>query len=231
MNMHYKKSLSYLVLGLVFTTFVAQADDEQEDRKITFEEATKLAAQVKKSFPITVNEAVVKELNTFLADAGDRASMQKALVRMEKHRPVLEKKFKEHDLPLELMAIPIVESEYDNLPQSTEPHHSAGVWQFTPQTARRFDMKVGKGVDERMNVEKSTDAACRFLAEMNREFHNWELVILGYNVGEDKVENGIEKTESRDAWKLIKSGIQEDKNYLAKVIAAVIIINNPSVTK
>ena len=126
------------------------------------------------------------------------------------------------------MALPIMESGYENLPQSAHAMQSAGVWQFIPQTARNYGMRVDAALDERLNVEKETDAACRYLGSMNLRFQNWELAVLAYNEGENKVQQGITKTGSKNAWVLIENGFTGDPGYLAKMIAAVIIVNNPS---
>jgi membrane-bound lytic murein transglycosylase D len=127
------------------------------------------------------------------------------------------------------MALPIMESGYQNLPQSRFPQHAAGVWQFVPQTARNFGLRVDTTIDERLDVKKATDAACRYLGALFLRFQDWELSVLAYNAGENKVQEGIAKTHSRNAWTLIEQGFAGDEDYLAKIEAAILIRMHPSI--
>jgi hypothetical protein len=69
--------------------------------------------------------------------------------------------------------------------------------------------------------------------------HSWaldcrilgDLAALAYNVGESQVQTGIEKTGSRDAWVLIREGLQNDRDYLPKLMAAILIMKNPGVVQ
>jgi len=53
--------------------------------------------------------------------------------------------------------------------------------------------------------------------------------MIGFSLGEANVRKTILETGSRDAWKLIRRGYEGSKNYLAKVMVAVIIFRNPEV--
>jgi membrane-bound lytic murein transglycosylase D len=108
------------------------------------------------------------------------------------------------------------------------PLGAAGLWQFIQSTAWGYGLQVWGSVDERLDVEKSTDAAMRLLLANKVRFKNWELSALAYNSGEKVVSKGILKTKSYDAWTLIRSGYDGDKDYLAKLMAAIIIMKNPS---
>jgi len=202
-----------------------------QDRRVTIQEATALADVARKNtqFPITVNEAVVKELNRYVGTPDGREFVKNALSRMENYRALVERKLDQYGLPRELMAMPIMESGYQNLPQSPKPLYSAGVWQFIPETARNYGMVVNAKVDERLNVEKETDAACRYLGSLNLRFQDWELAIVAYNAGEYKVQRGISQTGSKNAWTLIEKGYGGDAGYLAKMMAAILIMNSPSI--
>ena len=221
-------------MGLAVTTILATvawgSQGLIQDRRVSLGEARQMASSLKVNpqFPITVNEAVVKELNRYLGTPDGREFIKMALARLENHQSLVERKLSEYGLPKELMSLPIMESGYENLPQSTHPFHSAGVWQFIPQTARNYGMRVDANVDERLNVEKETDAACRYLGSLNLRFQNWELVVLAYNAGENLVQQGVTKTGSKNAWTLIDQGFTGDTGYLPKMIASLLIMNNPA---
>ena len=98
---------------------------------------------------------------------------------------------------------------------------------FLAQTARNYGLRVDEQVDERLNAELLTGAAVRYLKGGNLRFNDWLLSVLGYNIGDNKVLAGIEATGSRDAWVLARKGYENDKDYLAKLMAAILIMRNP----
>lgn len=125
------------------------------------------------------------------------------------------------------LAVPLVESGYRNLKQAPRGPWGAGLWQFIPQTARNYGLRVDEKVDERLDEGKLTDAAFRYLNSNHQRFQSWELALLAYNVGENRVQQGIDGTGSRDAWTLIARGYEGDTRYLAKVMAALLILGRP----
>ncbi len=201
-----------------------------QDRRMTIQDANRLADVARKNsvFPITINESVLKELNRYVGTPDGREFIKNTLMRMENYRTLVENKLRDYQLPHELMALPIMESGYQNIMQNHNPY-SAGVWQFVPQTGRNFGLTVDEETDERLNVEKETDAACRFLGALNLRFQNWELSVLAYNAGEGKIQQGIDDTGSRNAWVLVNNGFEGDEGYLSKMMASVLILNSPSI--
>lgn len=125
------------------------------------------------------------------------------------------------------MAIPIVESGYQNLEERNQPGWGAGIWMFISSTARKYGLRVDSQVDERLNAELLTDAAMRLLKGDKLLFNDLLLSILAYNMGEQEVEKAIQQAGSRDAWTLIRKGYENDKDYLARVMAAILIMKNP----
>src|SRR4030065_567329 len=71
------------------------------------------------------------------------------------------KKFKEKELPQELIFLPLIESGF-NL-HAYSPKKAAGLWQFIPGTAKRYGLKINWWVDERRDQIKATIAASEYL--------------------------------------------------------------------
>lgn len=227
-----KKSLLYLVgtsfVFMVATGFVLQSS--VQDRRITMDDAKRLGeeAQVNSNFPIVVNDLVLAELNLFIGTPEGREFMRLSLARMENYRDMVAGQLAEYRLPEELMAIPIIESGYQNIRNRNSIERSAGLWQFIGPTARTYGLRVDNEVDERLNERIETNAAMRYLGSLFYQFQDWPLAILAYNSGESWVQKWIKEEESRDAWELIRKGHENDKAYLARVMAAIIIMKNPS---
>jgi membrane-bound lytic murein transglycosylase D len=101
---------------------------------------------------------------------------------------------------------------------------------FIASTARAYGLRVNDQVDQHMNEALLTDAAMRYLLANRFRFSDWQLSLLAYNVGENAVQQAINETGSRDPWVLVRnSGLSaESRNYLPKVMAAILIMKNPS---
>ena len=130
-------------------------------------------------------------------------------------------------MPEELIAIPVIESGYRNLPQSSHESWGAGIWMFIKSTARNYGLKVNDQVDERLNPELLTDAAMRLLIANRARFDDWQLSVLAYSAGESHVQKAIDQTGSRDPWKIIQAGIGDEPDYLPKLMATILIMKNP----
>ena len=78
-----------------------------------------------------------------------------------------------------------------------------------------------------MDVPLSTDAAIRYLQSNYLRFKDWHLSALAYNMGENAVQRAMDTMKSRDAWTLIRNGHEGDKDYLPRLMAAILIMRNP----
>jgi membrane-bound lytic murein transglycosylase D len=196
---------------------------------IDMDEAEVLAdkARKKTEFPIVLNTQVLHHLNAFIAKPSGRLHLRACFKRMEQFKKRISKEIKKQNLPVELMAIPVIESGYQNI-------HSAGgtgsgLWSLISSTAIAKGLTVNEKKDERLHIEKSTEVALEYLKSNYKMLKDWQLAILAYNMGESKVRLGVVETNSRDAWVLINKGFENDEGYLAKVMAVVIIMKNPDV--
>ena len=176
-------------------------------------------------FPIVKNDQVSKQLKLYLGKASGRRHMKTCLKRMKAYKPLIAKKIKKHGLPQELLAIPVVESCYENI--HSKQGWGSGLWMFIKSTAKSYGLKVNDKTDQRLNVNLSTEAALKYLKANYKIFKDWPLALLAYNVGENRVKKAIKKTGSRNAWVLIRKGCYGDKDYLNKIMAVAIIMKNP----
>jgi membrane-bound lytic murein transglycosylase D len=198
-----------------------------QDRRVSSEQAHAMAQAASKgsSFPIVMNDQVLEELNRLMGTPDGRAFMRDSLKRMRTHEPLVSGLIAQYDLPTELLAVPITESGYRNLPQAPNGI-GAGLWQFIKPTARAYGLVVDETRDERLDPRLETDAAMRMLTQLHGEFGDWNLALLAYNGGSRLVQRGIQESGSRDAFRLVELGYQNDKRYLPRVMATVIVLRN-----
>jgi soluble lytic murein transglycosylase-like protein len=202
------------------------------DRRITERAAQEYAkkAQASSEIPIVVNEQVLHWLNQTTATSRKRFWMRNALKRMRTFEPMIRAKLAAAQLPAELMAVPLIETGYQN----TETTTAAGIWSFVPQTARNFGLEVSDERDERMDPVKETEAAVRYYLSLQKRFSDWNLSLLSYNAGESQVEKWVLTSGIRDVYRLADEGVitnQENKNYVPKLMAALIIMKNPDLVR
>jgi membrane-bound lytic murein transglycosylase D len=202
-----------------------------QDRRVSMSQAKAMAvrAQSETRFPVVVNDLVLKQLNRYIGTPDGREFMRDSLARMENYKVIIGEHLQKYGVPVEIMAVPIVESGYQNLTegQSNTSVKAAGLWQFIPSTARNYGLKVDSQKDERLDIGMNTDAAMRYLQSNNLRFKDWHLSALAYNMGENAVQKGMNALGSRDAWTLIRNGYEGDKDYLPKLMAAILIMRNP----
>jgi len=201
------------------------------DRRVSAAEATEMAdiARAGGGIAVEMNARVLAQLNLLVATPDGRAFLQKSLLRMREFEPFLSEQIRLRGLPPELLAVPLVESGYRNLPPDGNPRHGAGLWMFVTPTAKRFGLTVEGETDDRLNVAAETRAALELFESLYAHFGSWELALLGYNAGSAKVEQGIRETGSNDAWDLVDKGYQNDADYLSRVMAVMLIMKNPTV--
>ena len=218
-----------ILICLLLITFAIPAQPFHRivrDNEITWDEARTLAANAGKntSFPLVINEDVLRQLNKMLGSPGRRRHLRESFRRMKKYEQMISNKLTRNNMPQELLALPLIESSYQNI--HSKHGWGSGLWMLIKITARGLGLKVNARTDQRMDVEKSTDAALKYLKNKQRKFKDWHLTVMAYNMGENKVIEAMKKVGTKDPWRLIKKGHERDKGYLAKVIAGAIIIRN-----
>jgi len=138
--------------------------------------------------------------------------------------PKIEPILKKHGIPEDFKYMPLVES---GLKSGTSHKGASGYWQFMPETARSFGLKVNGQVDERQDIEKSTEAAAKYIKALYNKFGNWTLAAAAYNVGEGSLLK-VMKRQREDNYYLLSLNA-ETASYIYKLISMKEIIENPSI--
>lgn len=106
----------------------------------------------------------------------------------------IEARFAEEGIPPFFAYIPYCESKFN---PDARGYGTAGLWQFTKQSARNFGLNVRKGEDERLDPYRSTEAAVRYIKSLKREFGSWYLADFAYGMGEGKLQQLIRRNGSK----------------------------------
>ena len=147
------------------------------------------------------------------------------LSRTQAYFPVFEKHLAENNLPDELKYLSIIESGLRA--HALSRASAAGLWQFIPSTGRLYGLSSTWYIDERLDPEKSTIAACKYLKSLYDRFDNWHLALAAYNAGPGKVNRAIRKSGySKDFWKIYRWLPRETRSYVPQFIAMVYVMNS-----
>ncbi len=136
--------------------------------------------------------------------------------------PVIEPILAKNNIPDDFKYLALIESGLQNV---VSPAGATGYWQFLKETAKEYGLTIDNEVDERYHVEKSTEAACRYLNEAYDKYKDWALVAASYNMGMNALSSELERQKASNYYDLLLN--QETKRYVFRIIAVKEIMNNP----
>ena len=153
--------------------------------------------------------------------SGLTPSVGAAMKRLDQLRPTLSRILESEGVPQEIVSVVVVES--GGRTNALSPEGARGLWQLMPDTARRYGLVVTPSRDERLDVERSTRAAARYLRDLYQQFGSWPLALAAYNAGEQRVQRAVERAGITDFIQM--SGLrllpQETRNYVPAVLSAM----------
>jgi membrane-bound lytic murein transglycosylase D len=179
------------------------------------------------SFPIDLPPAVNQFINYFTNGKG-RQTIETGFARSGKYRKLAEDIFEQAGVPKDLIWLAQVESVWQ--PSASSSASARGIWQFIPSTGSRFGLRQDSWCDERLDPEKSTQAAAQYLRFLaDRYAGNWLLAMAAYNYGENGIDRAIDRCGYADFWALSKQNLlpQETKNYVPAILAVIAIAKHP----
>ncbi len=176
--------------------------------------------------PLTLNEHVQYEID-LLTTGGERNFFIESYKRSGQYRPMIVEALKNAGLPEELSWLPLIESGFKVNALSSA--RALGLWQFIPSTGYKFGLKRDLYVDERLDFEKSTEAAIAYLKELHQIFGDWSTVLAAYNCGEGRVLRVIRTQNVNyldNFWDLYSRLPRETARYVPRFLATLHIVNN-----
>lgn len=141
--------------------------------------------------------------------------------RANKAFPIIEPILAKYGVPDDFKYLAVIESSLVN---AVSPAGARGVWQFMPETAKEKGMEVTDEVDERYHLEKSTEAACKYLLVAKEKFGSWTLAAASYNGGMTGVNNKLKEQQVSDYYDLLLT--EETSRYVFRILALKEIMKN-----
>ena len=144
------------------------------------------------------------------------------LKRSNKYFSIIEKYLKEYQIPEDFKYLAIAESALEN---AISPAGAKGFWQFMSKTGKAYGLEINDLIDERYNLEKSTEAACKYLKKLYKQFGSWTLAAAAYNMGPHALSKQIKKQQVNNYYNLKLNN--ETSRYVFRIIAYKLIDKNP----
>lgn len=137
--------------------------------------------------------------------------------------PIIEPILKKHGIPEDFKYLCMAESGLN--PNVRSGAGAAGLWQFMQAAGKEYGLFVGNGVDERYHVEKSTEAACKYILDAKQRLGSWTLAAAAYNVGQAGVKTRMEKQGVTDYYDLFLP--EETMRYVFRILSFKLITPAP----
>lgn len=211
------------VLGVVAIIFAFNSAFAEPPRYSDLEYEFSIA-DLSKDSPIALNynQQVRKYIDLFTIER--HAQIEGFIAQSKYYFPIFEDYLSKYNLPLELKYLSVVESGLN--PNAVSKSNAVGLWQFLYSAAKMFDLKIDSYVDERRDIFKSTDAACRYLSYLYQTFGDWQLALAAYNGGPGELEKAITRSGGkRNFWELYPYITEAMRNYVPAFIAMNYVFN------
>lgn len=143
--------------------------------------------------------------------------------RANRYLPIIEKILKENNIPDDFKYLAAAESEYSNM---VSPAGATGFWQIMKETGMEEGMEINTVVDERYNLERSTQFACEYFQKSYNKYNNWTLAAASYNGGRAAIDEQIGIQNQNNYYDLLLS--EETARYIFRAVAYKLIISDPA---
>jgi hypothetical protein len=142
--------------------------------------------------------------------------------RANKYFSVIEPILARNGIPDDFKYLALIESGLQNV---TSPSGAKGFWQIMKATGRENGMEINDNVDERYDLEKSTEVACRYLLKSKERFDSWTLAAAAYNAGNKRISDKLSQQKVDSYYDLLLH--EETSRYLPRIVAVKEIISHP----
>jgi membrane-bound lytic murein transglycosylase D len=220
------KQIGLVILLIAISGLLIHAVPEETEKKITgrgtpryFPAEVDFAGEPAPLYIYDVRERFEREL---LVNANLDATTLLIIKRANRVFPVIEPILVKNGVPDDFKYLAVIESGLLNV---VSPAGARGMWQFMPETAREKGMEVNENVDERYHLEKSTEAACKYLLAAKLKFGTWTLAAASYNGGMTGVTKQIDMQKVTNYYDLLLT--EETSRYVFRILALKEIMKNP----
>ena len=145
------------------------------------------------------------------------------LKRANRYFPIIEPILKANGIPDDFKYLAVIESNLE--PRAVSSARAVGLWQFMEGTAKDYKLTITATVDERYNIHRSTEAACKYLKDAYARYGDWITVAASYNAGMGRITTELNRQQAESALDLWV--VEETSRYVYRIFAIKQIFENP----
>ncbi|HEX8357613.1 MAG TPA: lytic transglycosylase domain-containing protein [Segetibacter sp.] len=230
------RAFIYFSLGLLAGVFlISQLAFRENDKKAKSTQAAKYPAPPKIYLPQVpdemtfagekvplerweINEAFDREL---IYNYNTPGHISYLLKLSKRYFPLIEERLKQNGVPDDFKYLCVAESNLQNL---TSRVGATGFWQFMSSTGPGFSLNINANVDDRYDVIKSTDAACKYLKQAYAKFGNWTAAAASYNCGMGGYNNQATFQQTKYYYDLLLP--EETSKYIFRILTFKHLMGN-----
>lgn len=172
--------------------------------------------------PLYISDVRERFERELLVNANLDATTLLNIKRASRAFPVIEPILAKYGVPDDFKYLAVAES---GLLNAVSPAGAKGVWQFMENTGKEIGMEITSEVDDRYHLEKSTEAACKYLLSAKQRFGTWTLAAASYNGGFTGVGRQIEMQKVTNYYDLLLT--DETARYVFRILALKEVMKHP----
>jgi membrane-bound lytic murein transglycosylase D len=167
-----------------------------------------------------MHEGFDRELTSFIYF---HATTMLQFKRANRYFSIMEPILKANGIPDDLKYLAVIESNMD--PRAVSYVNAVGIWQLMPATAKQYGLTVSNEVDERYNLVKATETACKYFKSAYKKYGSWPAVAASYNAGMGRISGELTKQKAESTFNLWL--VEETSRYVYRILAIKQIFENP----
>lgn len=212
-----KRTISLMIVGVVFSAWIVTAFSF-----FSSSPANKILAGETVPFDKTHHMNIERFDRELAVNQMNEAQMKIMWKRFPYFKPMIEQKLRAAGVPTDIFYLALAESALRETAVSNAG--AAGIWQFMPATASGYNLRVDSLIDERLDAEKATDAAIRYLKKAYEKFGSRTLAMAAYNRGSNGISNDMAYQYQNNYYDLYLNN--ETYRYVFRILAMKEIYEN-----
>lgn len=216
-----------LIITLFFSQSITNANEAPDENfpqgyKIVSPEMPNYLEFAGEKIPTENFEVYERMEREFLSNTYWHSATILAIKRANRWFPAIEPILKKNNIPDDFKYLAVAESNLENV---ISPAGATGFWQFMKEAGEKYGLEINSQVDERYHVEKSAEAACKYLQDSYSIFGSWITSAASYNMGQDGVMKQQERQKVKNYFNLVLNS--ETSRFVARIVSLKYILQNP----
>jgi membrane-bound lytic murein transglycosylase D len=218
-------SISIVTILFYNAIYKAESDPKTQTHRTYKIKSLKLPSELDlagERVPLEINDVKERMERELLVNTYWQSNGILLLKRANKYFPILEPLLKKYNLPDDFKFLALAESGFTD---ETSSAGAAGMWHFMRATGKEYGLEINDNVDERYNIQKSTEVAAEYLIKAKENLGSWTLAAAAYNAGNYGVSKRLESQQVDNYYDAKLPN--ETERYVFRILALKEIISNP----